>query len=369
MKTRSISRSVACPVALISLAALACSSQAGPDYEGESLMTLRGRVVLDNPAAPDDLVPVLVFPSAGSSDGGADLGHFQLVDGDVQGSFPSSFTLNVRQPPKADGFVGYMIFGYVAAVPRHHAKQIDVNLAYDEVIRSGCLGGAADGGLVIDGGAPGVTCMREYWRCEKSHAPQIVEETTGHCYHDVYACDPGFTHCVPDHAWGDPTYAKGIWQSFAGLSRNYMVLFTTEPPHGHDLDAYVANDAWKFNGGKPIHPGYHLLAATRLSDEDAVRNFECSQSARADAVVRYNAKHGTSFTFGATMDGDPLPSRDAEAEVLADEVRTKVANGCRAVNGEQFTYRIVASGPEHPLVVDLSAGARPSDDIGPYFLL
>lgn len=339
---------------LLPLVLLACSSQAGPDYQGESLMTIHGKVTIENPAAPSSLVPVLTFPSYVTDDGGL-LPTFSVMDVDVRGDFPSNFTLDVFQPPPEEARSPWLSFGFIAAMPPDHPKKLVQVRKYDELIKSGCLGGD-DGGLV------GGKCEREYMRCEPSNAPQIVDETTGHCYHDVYSCDPEFTHCVHDHGYGDPNYAKGLWQNFAGLSRNYMVLYVAmaTPTTGAGVNSGVLLYEWALNGGKPLEPGYHLLRLGTLSGDEAGSNAACLAAAKAEATARYNDAHGTSWTFDGL---DPQPDRAALEEENLDEVRLRLKKGCRYVSPfDGHTYSLVPSGQDHPVTVELGTEVRPVNE-------
>lgn len=339
--------------ALLPLALLACGSQAGPDYKGESLLTIHGKVTIDNPAAPSSLVPVITFPVYDASDGGYE-NYFALMDVDVRGDFPSKFTLDVFEPPAIparDQYQGWLAFGFIAAMPPDHPAKLVHTPKYDELVKSGCLGGD-------DGGLAGGKCTREYMRCKPSNAPQLVDETTGECYHDVFSCDPTFTHCVPDHAYGDPHYAKGIWQEFAGLSRNYLVMYARKTPTGGpQAVAGVERVQWALNGGKPIAPGYHLLRLDTLTKDELASTAACVDAANAQAVAEYNDAHGTNLAFDGR---DPQPPEEASTEVFVEETRLRVEKGCKWVSSEdQHTYTVVPTGEGHPVTVEIGTDVRP----------
>ena len=108
------------------LLALGCGEQVSSDYLGEALLGLRGRVVVENGEAPQDLVPVLAFqrPREGA------LGNTYLLE-DVlhRGQFPARFELAVVKPPPAEamhvvtsssgGHVSYAWAQVGAVAPEH----------------------------------------------------------------------------------------------------------------------------------------------------------------------------------------------------------------------------------------------------------
>lgn len=102
---------IACLLIVSAAEMLGCgASQAGSDYQGEPLMTLRG--VVQSPAAlsGSDLVPGLRFESLydnmdaarGCSDTATCAFMTYYTKGEVEGRFPSSFTLRVFDAPPAD---------------------------------------------------------------------------------------------------------------------------------------------------------------------------------------------------------------------------------------------------------------------------
>jgi hypothetical protein len=92
----------------VALLALGCGTQVSSGYVGEALLELRGSVVVDNPAAPLDLVPVLAFerPREGA------LSNTRLIEDVVhRGSFPARFELNVLAPPPAEAMQAFTAAG------------------------------------------------------------------------------------------------------------------------------------------------------------------------------------------------------------------------------------------------------------------
>jgi hypothetical protein len=129
--------------ALLSAAGTGCGTQASTDYLGESLLTLSGSVIVDNPEAPRDLVPVLAFEKPRE---GALSNSYLLQDVEHTGAFPSRFRLGVFEPPPeaalfdvttASGAQLRYAWARIAAVaPAHPAVMAQTSLSES----SYCLG-------------------------------------------------------------------------------------------------------------------------------------------------------------------------------------------------------------------------------------
>lgn len=76
-----------------------CGSVAATDYLGEAMLSLSGSVVVDNPQAPSELVPVLAFERPGA---GGRASGYALSDVEYRGDFPARFELGVYEPPPLD---------------------------------------------------------------------------------------------------------------------------------------------------------------------------------------------------------------------------------------------------------------------------
>jgi hypothetical protein len=120
--------------AVLGCAALAgCGSQAGTDYHGDPMLTLKGSVVIENEHAPKELVPTIVF----YTDGERDRDGMYFMDTEVSGTFPANFTLSLLHPAPAEAIVEMKdereasrgAFGFITAVPPNH--QPFVRLAGD----------------------------------------------------------------------------------------------------------------------------------------------------------------------------------------------------------------------------------------------
>ncbi|WP_437658465.1 hypothetical protein [Sorangium sp. So ce1182] len=94
MKIRSI-LSLALPVLLA-----ACGdSQVGSDYEGESLLTVKGTIVNELDEAPEGPVDAVLVWNSVTTD--RENENFP-VRTTVTGSFPAAFTLSIHEPPPAE---------------------------------------------------------------------------------------------------------------------------------------------------------------------------------------------------------------------------------------------------------------------------
>ena len=103
-----------------------CGTQVSNEYFGETLLGLRGSVIVDNPEAPRELVPVLAFQRPRE---GAPPNTYLLEDVLHRGQFPARFELAVVLPPPAEamqtfttpsgGHVSYAWAQLGAVAPEH----------------------------------------------------------------------------------------------------------------------------------------------------------------------------------------------------------------------------------------------------------
>jgi hypothetical protein len=124
-------------------ASMGCGTQVATDYLGESLLTLSGSVIVDNPEAPRDLVPVLAFEKPRE---GAPSNAYLLQDVEHTGEFPSRFRLGVFEPPPPAALfdvtttsgarLSYAWAQIAAVAPEHPAVMAQTNLSES----SYCLG-------------------------------------------------------------------------------------------------------------------------------------------------------------------------------------------------------------------------------------
>lgn len=238
----------------------ACDSQASSDYQGESLLTLQGSVTIGETAVEGELVPALAFMLNNES--------ISVVDVEVNGDFPSSFTLNVFDPPPAHRIGDLAQYpgeprgclGLITAVPAVH----EVEPAFASLInimRGSDGAGGVGGGVAGNGGAAAGPCPIDAEWCPDE----------GECRREHYLCPDqetcnaandynGFRGCTLEASEGDPDLAKGLFERFAGMSENYAILYLEEAAPAGSWPAYYYSD----DGAIPA--GYSLLEITPFED-------------------------------------------------------------------------------------------------------
>lgn len=142
---------------------LGCGSQVSSEYLGESLISVRGSVVIDNPAAPAELVPVVLFETG-------PLSNIMLIEDVVhRGEFPSRFQLSVFEAPPEAAFMeretksGRRVryaWGNIGAVAPEHPSLLALTALSES---SYCLGRE---------------CYTDRTRCD----------VDGSCYEERYHC-------------------------------------------------------------------------------------------------------------------------------------------------------------------------------------
>ncbi len=112
-----------CLAAVLALAPLGCSAQADPDYRGEPVATIRGRVVTGDHPPNQDMEAALVWtrPEPGLPENAFVVGRQR-----VSGGFPADFTLDVLEPPpRLYGEHEVSVNGFIAAIPAQTSRVFD----------------------------------------------------------------------------------------------------------------------------------------------------------------------------------------------------------------------------------------------------
>lgn len=253
----------------LACAAVGCDDQVSPFYRGESLFTLSGNVEITGQHAQGELVPALAFM-------GSDKAQVQILEVDVQGSFPSDFRLDVYDPPPAEGFATLdggerIAFGYVTAVPKQHKSVIE--LPDESSITIGATCTACD--------QPSQST--ESW-CTHGENPR--------CYTEHRVCPAGDLDS-PDcqiTSEGDVSL-KEPWRNFAGFSQNYVIIYLEQAAKAGTWLSEV------IGGGVTLTRGYHLLHLLPPPTREAYDQREaCVGQADTMVATAYNAEHGTNFT-------------------------------------------------------------------------
>jgi hypothetical protein len=311
-----------------------CGSQAGPDYQGTSLLTLKGSVVLEKEGLGSDLVPALGFVGKGA---------LRIVDVAVNGAFPASFTLDIFAPPPDDAMmpvpVGKFALGYVTALPRAHATTLPLPVSASAG-SDGCDENACYSSASWCSSADESHCYVEHSVC----TPCAVTSDAGSMTSDCSS-----QQCRVESTSGDASI-RDFWKNLAGLSENFVLAY---------LDPVAAGDR-RFqillDHGRTLPPGYLLFAVTKTTDAERTRQDACNDVAEKDALAAYGSGHGVS-----TDDIDAWPKEKADA--AWDEIKTKklelmAARGCDAFFR---TYRLdrVDNPARRPITVHIGPDAVP----------
>ncbi len=282
-------------VLALALALAGCDAQASPAYKGEALLTISGSVEIVSQRERGELLPALAFLSKSSL--------LHIMDVEVEGEFPSDFTLRVYEPPPKEATAETeggteMAYGHITAVTPDHPDTIPYSLRGES--GGWCTGEA--------GGAIEYCETVESW-CNASG-----------CYEETRACpaiDSPPEDCEIISSSGDPSLRQDYWAAFAGLSEEHMVVYLVEPLAQGDSLA-------RFLGVERLEAGYYLVRmpamtqAERLTAEEAAE--PCQREARVLALQRYNDAYGTNFAVSELSAGSPLcaPGQDCPEPLPPD---------------------------------------------------
>ncbi|HEX6243432.1 MAG TPA: hypothetical protein VFZ61_21110 [Polyangiales bacterium] len=318
---------------LAALSVWACDSQATPRYSGEPLLSLSGTVTTSADITQTDLVPTLAFENSQND-------ALELVDTQVQGEFPSKFTLRVYAPPPAGAFMQgpaglrYAI-GYIGAATIHHPSS-----------RRKPAGSATSGRCDQE------ACYIEYEACgEANDAP---------CYRETRTCDLNRKNCVVTSRSGDLELGTDPWADFAGLSVNYQVLYL------EDAVTAASPLAELFAEGAELAAGYHLLEVRAATEAEAEADYACWEEAGADVIDAYNDAHGTSYEDAfyvrdsCATDAKPCDDPAATLERLLEESDALAAE--RGCGNAEVAYSLVGHPESTSITIEISSDAGPLGD-------
>lgn len=100
--------SKALPALLLAFVALpACGAQKDNAYQGDTLVSVHGNIIVAGQAAPDSVRVALVWNNFAQN---GDTSTVQDVT--VQGSFPAKFQLDLLNPPPAEAFNDFSLHGH-----------------------------------------------------------------------------------------------------------------------------------------------------------------------------------------------------------------------------------------------------------------
>jgi hypothetical protein len=263
------------PIVLaLALVAAGCDAQFSPDYTGESLLTIVGSVEISDNHTKGRLVPALAFLNESQ-------GEVSIQEVAVHGRFPSDFRLDVFEPPPDEAFVNLthqksgepnVAFGYVTAVSSEHAESVrygthqtvtsygcEETLCNQPCGGKGCLVQRSETCVDAD---PSLPCYTEETYCETYETP--LEE------------------CRVEALGGDPALNQSPWETFAGFSQNYVVVYLRERATASSVTSSILGSM----DGVPA--GYGLYALRAPSEAEVAANQECTARAEVRAATAWN---------------------------------------------------------------------------------
>jgi hypothetical protein len=335
---------------IASLLALAgCDAQASTAYRGEPLLKVSGSVELTRIPSDGDLRPALAFLNR-------EMGEFQIVDVDASGDFPAEITMEVYQPPPEDAFAPLREDGrgakgalaYITAATADHPDKLQYGTSTGSAGPTTCNGGPCE--------CPESGCVRS--------SVELCTHDGERCYSEVTTCPKSNSpaeDCTVSFE-GDESLKDSPWETFAGVSENYVLLYLKE--------ALPAGDGAGLSMGtrEALDQGYNLLAISALSREEDAENSNCLSLARSEALERFNDKHDTEYTAleiagvqcAGPQDCDheiATPEETKEYEALSTDIQ--IERGClRAA----FKTERVADGVGHPISIKIGDSFDPLSD-------
>lgn len=291
----------------------ACGSQASPDYVGESLLTLSGRVEIAGSMVEGPLRPALAFRSR--TPGTTEL-HF--IEGQTTGAFPSDFTLRVTAPPpkvvidrarmrhKVDPDYPPFPVAFITAVGDDLPSTIDAEPS--QIGTNACVGDPDD------------PCEVSWEWCLNNLESDDHSDSKDECYSETRECAPEaieFEDCTLSSSEGNPDVRDYPWNRLAGMSERLMVIWLAE--------SLAADDPVAVHFELPeLAAGYHAFEVTRPSDEERAAVEQCLLDVTELSIEQYNAEHGTEWMLDDVL---PCRSRLHHYEACFSGELNEVLNG------------------------------------------
>jgi hypothetical protein len=297
----------------VAMALSACGAAEGPEAQASGpLLTLRAMVASSQRPISKQLVPALMFTPYVTNWGFTEF----IVSGDMDGTFPSDFTLRVYDQLPAEALTTLtrgepaIAIGGITAVAPEHPRWLEW---------SG------------DGSGHAVVCS-----------------DGGDCVVPSRACaDASSDSCLGTIAsskdWGDH-----------GIAGTFMVLYLAEPALAGGVYSQF------FAQGEEIPAGYsvvrHQSVFDSLGEGEQSTYFECLRRATANALDRFNVDHGTSYAdHNLIADG----GRERDTQLLADwdgmMIATTVSEGCVLPGAQQLVHDL--TDPLRLVLVDWSSSS------------
>ncbi|HMI93787.1 MAG TPA: hypothetical protein VK509_20580 [Polyangiales bacterium] len=335
-------------VLLCAIALCACDRQVDREYQGESLLRITGNVVIPLGLEGTDLVPAIAF-NASSAQARRECSpprsdQLRYVEVAVSGDFPSSFQLDLFDPPPAAALQPFepggprYATGSITALTPDHPDAVLFRANSQETYEdwpawsTPCEG--EDASVPI--GPNATTCMVQ-------HACRL---DGSECLKQTLECHPAgtiltFSECELKQSEGDESLLA------AGYSVNYRVVYFADAVEAGSVTAQI------FTNGDGAAAGYHLYRIKRIPNPGQETQ-TCLTAATFAAVARYNTEHGTEYEpFILSMIGSSEVSYEL-AEGLRCEISREIdERGClratasleRVASGEVISIELGAVGP------------------------
>ena len=259
------------------LGLLGCGDgQAEPDYQGDPLMSLKGVVTSSEAALSAEQVPALMF-SAPWEELVAGGGTVHFVKGEVEGVFPTSFTLRVYDAPPAgvatmevDGAPALTWGSLVAVAPEHPAS-----LTRSESVEQVGDASKQHSKLCDDDG----NCLEGFPADCPTDGMSMVDETS------QWPCGSAYPDNLP-------------WEVY-GFSKSHAVAYFADEAAAGSIWSKLLADGASIPAGYQVVERYELEET--LSEEAFLANEACMNAAIAEATSEVAARNDVDEHAVATM--------------------------------------------------------------------
>jgi hypothetical protein len=231
-------------------------------------MSLHGVVTSSESALTQDLVPALVFTPMASIESTTTTSHF--VKGEVEGIFPSSFTMRIYEPPPDETLQAMLdgeprlTFANITAVSAEHPRWLRTTQSEEPWLVDGVEVGTALHNELCDDTGRCITGV-------PAECPEGQQDPSAQ-----WPCGASFPDDLP-------------WESY-GYSMTYAVVY-------FDGDVAAGSVLSKvFGDGSAIAGGYHAMRYVEietLPDQELTARHECEGEAWMQAHAATNAIYGT----------------------------------------------------------------------------
>jgi hypothetical protein len=324
-------------VLLGAMALGACDQQVDRGYQGESLLRIEGNVVIPLGLEGRELVPAIAFNSyseqARRECSPPRTDQWRYLEVAVSGDFPSSFQLDLFDPPPEEALRRYepggplVAAGTFTALTPDHPDAVLMRANSQETYEDWPWGapGPCEGASATSTGEPPAmaqtTCMVQ----------RVCTLDGDDCLDKTLECKRTgpilfYTQCKLLRSEGDESLLA------AGYSANYRLFYFAAPVEAGSVTAE------RFTNGEGVAGGYHLYRVEPNSDPGPEHQ-TCGSAAASAGLERYNADHDTEYGF-ETLGGPVVSAISYEVSegVRCEVSRELVERGC--VQGTASLERI-----------------------------